>query len=223
MTGPVLYFLARDKGLDFAVRACTGIELAVLAMSVFILAYGLVSAVARWPLTLLAAVAGFSAVVYATSDLVLPLWAAAAAGAAALVTTYLLLPLPRTRAGPANLPWWDIPARMAATFLLVAGIMLSADRLGPQLSGIVASYPVILTVVGSFTLHQWGRDALLAILRGISLSLLGFVAFFAVLGHAMPVIGLEAAFALATVAGVAISALLIVVDRAAARLKAARA
>ena len=48
-------------------------------------------------------------------------------------------------------------------------------QLGPQLSGIVASYPVIVTVVGSFTHHQWGRDAVLRILRGMSLSLIGFV------------------------------------------------
>ena len=49
---------------------------------------------------------------------------------------------------PAPLPWWDIPARMAVTLMLVAVILSSADRLGPQLSGVVSTYPVILIVIG---------------------------------------------------------------------------
>ena len=43
-----------------------------------------------------------------------------------------------------------------------ARILLPADAMGPQLSGILATYPVILTVVGTFTQHRWGRDAVLA-------------------------------------------------------------
>ena len=68
-----------------------------------------------------------------------------------------LLPRPRTSAVPAPLPWWDIPARMAMTFVLVAVIMSSADRLGPQLSGMVSTYPVILIVVGSLHAPSVGR------------------------------------------------------------------
>jgi hypothetical protein len=213
MTGPVLYFLALDKGMDFAVRACTGIELAVLAMGGFILTYALVSRVARWPLAITAAVVSFGVIAHVTSDLQIELWMAAGLGAATLIVTYLLLPKPTGAAVPGPLPWWDIPARMSATFVLVAVIMLSADRLGPQLSGIVASYPVILTVVGTFTHHQWGRDAVLRVLRGISLSLLGFVAFFAVVGYGLPLVGLPAAFALALLAGLCVSALLIAINR----------
>ena len=41
MTGPVLFFLALDKGEDFAVGACAGIELGVVcvAMSDIVFAY----------------------------------------------------------------------------------------------------------------------------------------------------------------------------------------
>lgn len=213
MTGPVLFFLALDKGTDFGVRATLGIQLAVWGMGAFLLSYGYLARFARWPLCLAVAVVGFFATAMWTQNLDVPLWLAAAGAVLTLIGTYLLLPKPTSSAVPGVLPWWDIPARMLATLLLVAMIMLSADRLGPQLSGIVASYPVIMTVIGAFTHHQWGPDAVLRIHRGISLSLLAFVAFFLIVGYGMPVIGLVASFALAAVAAIATSGALIAVSR----------
>lgn len=206
MTGPVLFFLALDKGTDFAVAACTGVELAVWGMSAFILTYGVASRWAPWPFCIAAALSAYFATAHLTQSLNIPLWAAASGGAVSLIACFLLLPKPKSAAVPGRLPWWDIPARMIATFCLVAVIMLSADRLGPRLSGIVASYPVILTVIGSFTHQQWGRDAVLRVLRGITLSLLAFVGFFVVIGYALPEYGLVPSFGLAAITAVAISA-----------------
>lgn len=213
MTGPVTFFLALDKGTAFGVRACLGIELAVWGMGAFILAYGFLARVAPWWLCLPAAIAGYFAVAAWTGGIDLPLWLAAVISAGVLIGTFLLLPTPRTLAVPGVLPWWDIPARMLATFLVVAAIMFSADRLGPQLSGIAASYPVIMTVIGSFTHHQWGPDAVLRILRGTTLSLLAFVAFFLIVGYGLPVLGLVESFVLAAVAALATSGLLVAINR----------
>ena len=125
----------------------------------------------------------------------------------------LLLPRPRTPPEAMPLPWWDIPARMLVALALVAVIMLTADALGPQLSGIVSTYPVILTVVGTFTHQQWGRDAVRRVLRGLAVSLTSFVAFFLVVGMTMPTVGVEGSFALASVPAVAISGLLLKINR----------
>src|SRR5215470_1964855 len=159
MTGPVLFFLGLDKGGEFAVAASAGIELGVVCICAFMLAYAAVSLIAPWPFCLAAATLAFWIVGGIVQSEPIPLLPAAAAALAALVATYYLLPRPRTPGSPAPLPWWDIPARMLATFLLVAATMSSADRLGPQLSGLVSTYPVILVVVGCFTHHQWGVDA----------------------------------------------------------------
>ena len=90
----------------------------------------------------------------------------------------------------------------------------SADRLGPQLSGIVSTYPVILTVIGAFTHQQWGRDAVRRVLRGLAVSLLSFAAFFLVVGLALPTAGVEGSFGLASVPAIAISGLLLRLSRA---------
>jgi hypothetical protein len=213
MTGPVLIFLGLDKGATFAIAACTGVELGAVSISAFVLGYAVASRVAPWPVALAAAVTTFATAAWSLQSLDVALWQAALFAGSALLATSLLLPRPRTATQPVPPPWWDILVRMAVTFALVAGIMLSADRLGPQLSGIVASYPVILTVVGSFTHHQLGRDAILQVLRGISLSLIGFVLFFLVAGYGIPSLGFATAFALAAVTSMSFSGLMIALTR----------
>lgn len=209
MTGPVLFFLGYDKGTEFLVAAALGAELAVWGIGAYILCFALASTITGWPLSLAAAVGGYGAVGLLTQGLEIPLWLAAAVAALVLLAVNRLLPRPLTAAFPGRLPRWDIPARMVATFALVALIMVTTDMLGPQRSGLIASYPVILTVIGVFTLRLWGRDALLRLLRGISLSLLAFVGFFAVVGFGAPAFGLTAAYAAATLTALIISAALL--------------
>ena len=54
----------------------------------------------------------------------------------------------------------DLPVRMlAAAAALTLGITAAAGRLGPVLSGIVGTYPVVSTVVTTFMHAQLGRAA----------------------------------------------------------------
>lgn len=213
MTGPILFFLALDKGGEFAVLACAGIQLGVIGIYAFILAYVATSIVAPWPVCLVAATVAFAAVAWLVQGQTIPLVAAAAAAFASLVATICLLPRPRTAAAPGPLPWWDIPARMAVTSMLVAAIMLSADRLGPQLSGVVSTYPVILIVIGSFTHHQWGVDAVWRLQRGLTVSLANFIVFFLVVGLTLPTLGVVPAFGLAAVTALTTGSLLVAFSR----------
>ena len=213
LTGPVLYFLATDKGTDFGVAACAGIELGVVCICAFMLAYGAATLFAPWPVCLAAAAAAFAAAAWATQGLEIALTTSAAVAAACLVVTYLLLPRPRTAALPGRLPWWDIPARMLATVVLVGGISLGADALGPRLSGIVSTYPAIVTVIGSFTHHQWGCDAARHMLRGLALSLLAFVVFFLTVGATLAEVGVTTAFVLGTASALPVSAVLLALNR----------
>jgi hypothetical protein len=213
MTGPVLIFLALDVGVPFAVEACTGIELGVICVAAFMLAYGVVSTFARWPASVAAGAASFGAGALALKDVALTLPIAAAAASASLVLVYLVLPRPRTAEVTAALPWWDIPARMLSTFVLVGAILLTANLLGPRLSGIVSTYPTMVTVISAFTHHQWGRDAVRRILRGLALSLLVFVFFFLVVGMSMPTLGLVASFTIAAALVLAIHTVLLVLIR----------
>jgi len=213
LTGPVLYFLALDKGTAFGLQACTGIELGVVCICAFMLAYGAATTLAPWPVCLAAAAAAFAAAAWATSEVEIGLASAAAVAAASLGLTYMLLPRPAADVLLRALPWWDIPARMLATLVLVGGISLGAEALGPQLSGIVSTYPAIVTVIGAFTHHRWGRDPVRHMLRGLALSLLAFVAFFLAVGATLAAVGVTASFVLGTAAALAVSAVLLALNR----------
>lgn len=222
-TGPVLLILVLDRGAEFGVAACIGIELGVVCVSAFMLAYGLLAAVARWPLSLAgAAVAFFASAAAVTEPAVLaaitpgavpPLWGAAGIGTASLGVVLALLPRPRGEMQPLVPPWWDIPARMATSAAIVAALVVGADALGPRMAGVLSTYPVIVTVVGTFTHHRWGYDAVRRILRGVAASLLGFVAFFLVVGLTLPAFGVVAAYALAAPTALTVTAGLFVAHR----------
>src|SRR5262245_11364154 len=223
-TGPVLFILIQDQGTEFGVAACFGVQIGVACISAFMLVNGLVATFARWPWSLAAAVAAFIAGATAASDPALlawimpgavpPLWAAAGIGAASLIIVLALLPRPRGDVRPQAPPWWDIPARMAAAAGLVAILVAGAELLGPRLAGVLASYPIILTVTGAFTHRRWGRQAVWRVLRGLAASLFGFVVFFLIVGLALPGAGLVGAYALAAASALAITAGLLAVHRA---------
>ena len=103
---------------------------------------------------------------------------------------------------------------MAAAAALVATIVTGADALGPRLAGILASYPIVLTVTGTFTHYGSGRDAIWRVLRGLAASLFGFIVFFLVVGLTLPAAGIVGAYALASLAAVAITCALLAAHRA---------
>jgi hypothetical protein len=213
MTGPVLFFLSMDRDAAYAVRACTGVELGTVAIAAFVVTYAIVSRVGPWFVCLPSAALAFAGTGVASRRIEIDLFTATGCAIAALLLAHAVIAKPQAAIPAVRLPWWDIPARMSATFALVAAIMTSAEYLGPQLSGVVASYPVILTVVGSFTHHQLGRDAILRVLRGIALSLIGFAIFFCVVGTFTPTLGLITAFALGAAASISFSGSLILWSR----------
>jgi hypothetical protein len=222
-TGPTLFILVHDKDAAFGVAACAGVELGVVCVSAYVLAYGLTSMRAGWPWSLAAGIGAFAACAWAVQDpallavltrgLVAPLWGAAGLALVSLGITYALLPVPRTPFIADALPWWDIPMRMVTTGALVTAIMLSVDVLGPQLSGIVSTFPVIVTVIATFTHHRWGREAVWRLLRGMMRSLVGFVGYFLIVGLAMPAIGLVGAYAIASAALIVMTAALLLMSR----------
>jgi hypothetical protein len=213
LTGPVLVSLTLDKGLAFGAAACAGIELGVVCLCAYLLVYGAATILAPWPVCIALASAAFAIAGWSLQSISLALEPAAGLAATGLVASYLLLPRPATNAQLAVLPWWDVPARMLATVILVGGISAGAERLGPQLSGIVATFPVVVSVVGTFTHRQWGGDAIRRMLRALALSLLAFVAFFLVVGWTLTSAGLVISFALGSCAALSVSTALLVIGR----------
>ena len=62
-------------------------------------------------------------------------------------------------------------------------------------------------------LNRWGREAVWRMLRGITASLVGFVAFFLIVGLALPGFGLTGSYFLAAAAALAMTSGLFLLNR----------
>lgn len=218
VAGPILLAIALEQGAAFAAAAAEGTLMAVLAIIVFSLAYAWASA--RWslagamPLALAAwalTVAGLQSVRPA-----LPL-AIMLVVAALFIAPRLFPALPAAPATPADRGphvasatagapaaarfGGDLPWRMLAGAVLVMSVSAAAAGLGPRLSGFLAMFPVMGTVLVGFTHAQSGRASAVQLLRGTMLGYFAFAAFclsIALLLRAQPVaVSFGAAFVFA--------------------------
>jgi hypothetical protein len=215
MSGPLSVFFAIEQGRTFAVIAALGTLLAIAAIAGFSCTYALMAPFAGWSLCLLASTVVFFAISIAMSYLDLGLLGAAVAAYASIAAAVLIVRAPRTLPRLGKSPWWDIWARMGASGVLVGTISLAAAWLGPVWSGIIGTFPVLTTVVICFMHRQWGWEAAIVGLRGILMSLCGFVSFFVAAGAALPTLGLLQSYLAAVAAAIATSAAGVMIERVA--------
>jgi len=213
MTGPILFFMALDRGPVFAREMSVGVELGAAAIGAWSLAYAALARRAAWPICLAAAVAAYFGAGSLLGRVDVGLGQAALLAYACLVASFIAIPRPPEPDVLRVLPWWDIPVRMAATATLVAVITLTSGVLGPQYSGIAATYPVIATVMTAFTHSGWGAPAAIRLLRAMLLSLISFTTFFYVVGATIETWGAVVSFAAAVATALSTSAVMIALTR----------
>lgn len=206
VAGPILFFLAVERGVDFAADAAALSLSAVLASVCFSLAYAHAGLRAPWPLALAAGLVAWAAAAWALSCL------PASAGLALGVSLATLLIAPRlfpvARAQPPLRPTGtgELLLRMLAGVVLTVGVTAAAAPLGPAWSGLLAVFPVLGMVLGVFSHRTQGAGFAAALLRAMATGLYAFVAFCFVLALSLPAWGTAWAFIVATLASLAMQA-----------------
>ncbi len=95
-------------------------------------------------------------------------------------------------------PSWDLPMRAGCALALVLTLTAVAGWLGPQLSGLLAPFPVIATVLAAFTHAQRGPGEVQHLLRWLLGGYGAFALFCFVLAVSLRPLGVATGFALAT-------------------------
>lgn len=208
IVGPVLLLDAEGHGAAFAARAATGTLLGLLTLAGFALAYARAASRGGWGWALLcgwAAASGIALVLECFDVARVGPVIAAAVASAALEAVRRALPGAVTQARPV-IPRWEVPLRMGLTVLLVVGLWLAADALGPGAGGVLAALPVLASVLAVFTHGRHGPDALSAMLSGMLGGMVAFIAFCAAIALLVRPTGVLVAFAVATLAAVTLQA-----------------
>lgn len=199
VAGPILLIVYLEHGSRFAAEAARAATLGVVALALFALLFASLSRRHGWLLTLGLSWVG---VLLADLGLVLVRVPVAAALVMALLALHAVDLLLRRLDAPAPLtgtaPWWDLPGRALATGALVLLVTSLAAVLGPDVTGILAPFPIAISVVCAFVAAQEGHGGVVALLRGIVPGLVGFALFCFLVAVTIDPLGGLAAFTLAT-------------------------
>ena len=180
ISGPISVFLTLQHGPAFAARVAVGQVAGMASSCLFCMSYGL--AARKWPVAICVPIS-LSAFLLSTALCRQLPWTMASASLFLACTVLVASRAIGRRAAelaPAVLPGWDLPARMLTATAFVLALTAGASALGPQLSGLLAPFPVFATVLGSFTHHRQGPAAAARLLRGIVLGAPTFITFFVI-------------------------------------------
>lgn len=207
-SGPVIFLLALAHGATFAAAAAVGTLAGTLAECVYCLAYGWLAWRGGGWWAVVGGCLAFLLGAFALRDVTLSLAPLCAVIALALLASLRLMPRSRRRApstveaagaleateAPAPPPWWDLPARMIVATGFVVLLTGVAPALGPQMTGLLAPFPVYATILAVFAQRQQGAEAAVRVLRGLLLGLFSFASFFAILALLLERLGVALAF-----------------------------
>lgn len=199
-SGPISFILAYEHGTEFATKAAIGGLVGQVSICLFCLAYGFAATRAGWLLSSVISLVAFLAVTFIWNSFTWQL-------TGAIITLFIVIALvsklmpkyPLTPIADAP-PNWDLPARMAVATAFVVLLTTFANQLGPQLSGLIAPFPIFGVVFAAFTHRQQGAEAASNLLRGIVLGSVSYAFFFIVVGLLLSRLGIAWTYLLAVVA-----------------------
>jgi hypothetical protein len=212
-SAPVILFLAIDQGTAFASSAAQNTLLGIMSVASFCLVYYWFSFRFGWPISMLAGWIAFFALTFIEESVILPLLFSFVVVIAFLAVVFKVMPKSQSKDIMINPPRWDTPLRMFVATGFELGLTGAASILGPQLSGLLAPFPMFTTILAIFTHHFQGADFTRRLLRAVVAGSFTFVTFFLVISLLVNRWGIAAAFGLALLAAMATHSVLLFVIR----------
>lgn len=181
VAGPILYITYLQHGGDFAGDAAASSLLGVVSLAVFAVVFARIARRSGWPVTLTAGWAAAAVVDAALSDVHVTVVTAFPAVLAAIVTAMIFMPEPEPerpagRALPSP-PSWNLPGRAVATGVLVLTVTTASGALGPHWTGLLAPFPIAISVVAAFVHAQNGHAETARTLAGALTGLVSLAIF----------------------------------------------
>ena len=204
-TGPISFILATEYGLAFATKAAAGNLAGQVSMCVFCLTYSLVAQRTNWKVSASAAIAAFLATTFTLNRISWQLLPAFLILMLAIALVAWIVPQRSVAVTVSTPPKWDLPARIgiATTFVIV--LTTVANVLGPQLSGLISTFPIYGVLFAVFTHFQQGPQAAANLLRGIVLGSAAYALFFLTIGVCLIPVGMALTYVLAPLAALLMS------------------
>ncbi len=206
-SGPVLVFIAIERGNDFAAHAAVGSLRGAAAQVGFVLAYYYASRHLRWWGALVCGALGFAASAYTIQTQSLPAPSTLVVVFGILIVGLLLVPDPWYEQPSGLVSRYELAFRASTATIIVLLITELAPTLGPDLSGMLATFPVFGALFTVFAHRLHGINTACHVLRGLMLGLFSFAVFFAGASLALHRFGLPAAMSIAVLTAISAQAM----------------
>jgi hypothetical protein len=209
VAGPILLTMALEQGRGFVATAAANTLLAVIAVTVFCLAYAWATRRCGVAGSLIAALAAYAIAVAGLQmiDVALLPGFVVVVGLLALAQRLFPQALDDDAVGRRAKQASDLPLRMLAGAVLCFTVTCAAAALGPRLSGVFAMFPVMGTILVGFSHAASGRDYAVNILRGMVRGYYAFASFCVVLSLALRDSPVAVAFGLAAACALVVQVL----------------
>jgi len=199
-TGPISFILAHIFGLEFAAKAAAGNLAGQISMCVFCLMYSFAAQKSNWLVSAFFAIIAYMLSTFFLNQISWQLLPAFIILLVVIALTARLIPREPLAAYTSLHPKWDLPARMIVATTFVILLTTFANALGPQLSGLISTFPIFGVVFAAFTHSQQGANAAANLLRGIVLGSIAYAFFFLTVGACLTHLGIAWTYPLALLA-----------------------
>jgi hypothetical protein len=198
-----LLVISLEQGSAFGARAAEAALAGMAPTMLFVILYAYLSGRFAWWQTVLLGSAGWALAVAAVSRAPGGLGVAALIGCTGLGLAMALVRVPPGPAVPQRANRLELPARMVVGVLLIFVSSATAAAFGARLGGYLAIFPLVASIVASFSHALHGRDSAVRFLAGMCRGMWSVAAFCLALALLLPRAGLGLAFlaALAATAG----------------------
>lgn len=207
LTGPILAFLAFERGAEFTVDAAVLSLSAVFPAISFGLAYAWSCARLSWPGALACAMTAWTAASLLLAQLPLSVPVSLGISLAVLFAAPRLFPRPRGQWSPRALPAQELVLRMAAGATMVLAVTAAAEALGPTWTGLVAAFPVMSIVLAVFSHRANGAGFAATLLRSMVGGFYAYLTYCLSMALALPVAGPGWSVAIAAACAVTVQGL----------------
>ena len=164
---PILLVIYFEHGTEFLHRAILGTYAGQAGVLIYIYVYTHLARTRTWPICFAASTLSYLILAPLLSEVISNIWVAIAIWFAIwLVLQWRAVPFDKHASLPVS-PKWDLPMRMLSALALIFMVTGFSQILGPALSGALAMYPVMTSIMSSFNHARFGSNAAIAFLNGL--------------------------------------------------------
>ena len=180
VSGPISVVLAVEHGASFAVNAALGSLVGNAALAFFGYAYAAVCPKGRLSAVVLG-LAVFAAASWGLQSLHLTLWPLFLLTVLLLAAAGYFIPVPTSSAQKIKPPKYDLIWRMGFMVLMMLAVTGAAPLIGPEVSGIVSSFPMMALTMALFSQTGGGPGEAQKVMAGLVKGLVSCAVFYGVL------------------------------------------